>query len=85
MPLSEEELRLLEQMERALVAEDPKKPMGVHGVVTFEGKRPERRPIWMPRGPRAEDHCAELHKKPLWPRIMDKRFVLDGKEYLFPA
>jgi len=27
----------------------------------------------------------ELHKKPLWPRIMDKRFVLDGKEYLFPA
>ena len=24
MPLSEEELRLLEQMERALVAEDPK-------------------------------------------------------------
>ncbi len=26
-----------------------------------------------------------LHKKPMWPRIMDKRFVLDGKEYLFPA
>ena len=27
----------------------------------------------------------ELHKKPMWPRIMDKKFVLDGKEYLFPA
>ncbi|MBW2552033.1 MAG: sulfatase-like hydrolase/transferase, partial [Deltaproteobacteria bacterium] len=27
----------------------------------------------------------KLHKKPMWPRIMDKRFVLDGKEYLFPA
>ncbi len=27
----------------------------------------------------------ELRKKPAWPRIMDKRFVLDGKEYLFPA
>ena len=26
-----------------------------------------------------------LHKKPMWPRIMDKRFVLDGNEYLFPA
>jgi arylsulfatase A-like enzyme len=26
-----------------------------------------------------------LHKKPMWPRIMDKKFVLDGKEYLFPA
>ena len=26
-----------------------------------------------------------LHKKPMWPRIMDKRFVLDGQEYLFPA
>lgn len=27
----------------------------------------------------------QLKKKPMWPRIMDKRFVLDGKEYLFPA
>lgn len=28
----------------------------------------------------------ELPKKPMWPRIMDKRFILeDGKEYLFPA
>ncbi|MEM9730623.1 MAG: hypothetical protein AAF997_18725, partial [Myxococcota bacterium] len=27
----------------------------------------------------------ELRKKPMWPRIMDKKFVLDGKEYLFPA
>lgn len=26
-----------------------------------------------------------LPDKPLWPRIMDKKFVLDGKEYLFPA
>ena len=26
-----------------------------------------------------------LKVKPMWPRIMDKRFVLDGKEYLFPA
>lgn len=26
-----------------------------------------------------------LPEKPLWPRIMDHRFVLDGKEYLFPA
>ena len=30
-----------------------------------------------------EEH--ENWQKPLWPRIMDKRFVLDGKEYLFPA
>ncbi len=27
----------------------------------------------------------KLRTKPMWPRIMDKRFVLDGKEYLFPA
>ncbi len=27
----------------------------------------------------------KLHKKPMWPRIMDKKFVLDGQEYLFPA
>jgi arylsulfatase A-like enzyme len=27
----------------------------------------------------------KLEVKPMWPRIMDKRFVLDGKEYLFPA
>ncbi len=26
-----------------------------------------------------------LPEKPMWPRIMDHRFVLDGKEYLFPA
>jgi arylsulfatase A-like enzyme len=26
-----------------------------------------------------------LPKKPLWPRIMDHRFMIDGKEYLFPA
>ena len=26
-----------------------------------------------------------LPKKPLWPRIMDHRFIIDGKEYLFPA
>jgi arylsulfatase A-like enzyme len=27
----------------------------------------------------------ELPEKPMWPRIMDKKFVIDGKEYLFPA
>jgi arylsulfatase A-like enzyme len=27
----------------------------------------------------------KLKTKPMWPRIMDKKFVLDGKEYLFPA
>jgi arylsulfatase A-like enzyme len=27
----------------------------------------------------------KLRTKPMWPRIMDKKFVLDGKEYLFPA
>jgi hypothetical protein len=26
-----------------------------------------------------------LPEKPMWPRIMDKKFVLNGKEYLFPA
>lgn len=26
-----------------------------------------------------------LPSKPLWPRIMDHRFMIDGKEYLFPA
>ncbi len=26
-----------------------------------------------------------LPKKPLWPRIMDHRFVIDGKTYLFPS
>lgn len=26
-----------------------------------------------------------LPDKPMWPRIMDKKFVFDGKEYLFPA
>ncbi len=27
----------------------------------------------------------ELPEKPMWPRVMDHKFVLDGKEYLFPA
>jgi len=27
----------------------------------------------------------ELPEKPLWPRIMDHKFVFNGKEYLFPA
>ena len=27
----------------------------------------------------------ELPDKPMWPRVMDHKFVLDGKEYLFPA
>ena len=26
-----------------------------------------------------------LPEKPMWPRIMDKKFIIDGKEYLFPA
>jgi arylsulfatase A-like enzyme len=28
---------------------------------------------------------SNLPEKPMWPRIMDKKFVLYGKEYLFPA
>ncbi len=28
---------------------------------------------------------SELPEKPMWPRIMDKKFVINGKEYLFPA
>ena len=28
---------------------------------------------------------ANLPERPMWPRIMDKKFVIDGKEYLFPA
>ena len=28
---------------------------------------------------------SELPAKPMWPRIMDHRFMIDGKEYLFPA
>jgi arylsulfatase A-like enzyme len=28
---------------------------------------------------------ATLPKKPMWPRIMDHRYIIDGKEYLFPA
>lgn len=36
-----------------------------------------------------EEHEAwqkeKLRTKPMWPRIMDKKFVLDGQEYLFPA
>ena len=27
----------------------------------------------------------ELPEKPLWPRVMDHKFILNGKEYLFPA
>ena len=27
----------------------------------------------------------QLPEKPLWPRIMDKKFIINGKEYLFPA
>ncbi|HNB48695.1 MAG TPA: hypothetical protein PK332_04995, partial [Chitinophagales bacterium] len=26
-----------------------------------------------------------LPVKPMWPRIMDYRFMIDGKSYLFPA
>lgn len=27
----------------------------------------------------------KLPEKPMWPRIMDKKFLIDGNEYLFPA
>ncbi|MCB0501721.1 MAG: hypothetical protein KDD32_03500 [Bacteroidetes bacterium] len=27
----------------------------------------------------------ELPEKPMWPRIMDHKFEIDGKTYLFPA
>lgn len=26
-----------------------------------------------------------LPVKPMWPRIMDYRFIIDGKPYLFPT
>ncbi len=32
-----------------------------------------------------EEWQTELPEKPMWPRIMDHKFVFDGKEYLFPA
>ena len=32
-----------------------------------------------------EEWNNELPEKPLWPRLMDRRFVIDGKEYYFPA
>ena len=41
MPLSEEELRLLEQMERALVEEDPKFASTLRGT-TFARATPHR-------------------------------------------
>ncbi|MBC8185395.1 sulfatase-like hydrolase/transferase [candidate division KSB1 bacterium] len=28
---------------------------------------------------------SDLPEKPMWPRLMDRRFVIDGKEYYFPA
>lgn len=28
---------------------------------------------------------SELPQKPLWPRIMDRKFIIGGKEYYFPA
>ncbi|MGB8331854.1 MAG: hypothetical protein WCE62_17135 [Polyangiales bacterium] len=28
---------------------------------------------------------AKLRTKPMWPRILDKKFFLDGQECLFPA
>lgn len=39
MPLSEEELRLLEQMERALAAEDPKFASTLRGTIRPQGVR----------------------------------------------
>lgn len=43
--------------------------------------------------PELHDKLLKLHKewqeelpeKPMWPRVMDHKFLLDGKEYLFPA
>ncbi len=32
-----------------------------------------------------EEWQKELPPKPMWPRIMDHKFEIDGKEYLFPA
>lgn len=32
-----------------------------------------------------EDWEMTLPKKPLWPRLMDHRFIIDGVEYLFPT
>lgn len=32
-----------------------------------------------------ENWIKELPEKPLWPRIMDRKFVIDGKTYYFPA
>jgi hypothetical protein len=32
-----------------------------------------------------EQWQEELPDEPLWPRVMDHKFVLDGVEYLFPA
>ena len=44
MPLSEEELRLLEQMERALVAEDPKLASTLRGTKVRQHQRRRRSP-----------------------------------------
>jgi arylsulfatase A-like enzyme len=32
-----------------------------------------------------EEWQQQLPEKPMWPRVMDHKFILDGKEYLFPA
>ncbi len=32
-----------------------------------------------------EEWNSTLPKRPMWPRIMDHRYVIDGKTYLFPA
>ncbi len=32
-----------------------------------------------------EEWNSNLPTKPMWPRIMDRKFVIDGKEYYFPA
>ena len=47
VPLSEEELRLLEQMERALVAEDPKLASTLRGTKVRQHQR--RAIIWAVR------------------------------------
>jgi type II restriction/modification system DNA methylase subunit YeeA len=31
------------------------------------------------------DEWNKANKPPLWPRIMDYKIIINGKEYLFPA
>ena len=68
MPLSEEELRLLEQMERALVQEDPKFASTLRGT-SF--RRAARRKailagvVFLARHRRADDRCDRCRRSPV--------------------